>query len=100
MPLRLLLPALIMTNLMPAQPVIDYGLSREQLVEQTVWFILRGMGLKEIGNVATDAAVRVALEEEDGNLRRAAERLGVTDRALQMRRAARRREEEGPPEED
>jgi len=62
--------------------------------------LARGMGLKEIGNAATDAAVRIALEEEDGNLRRAAERLGVTGRALQMRRAARRREEAGPPEED
>ena len=50
--------------------------------------LARGMSLKEIGNVATDAAVRLAIEEEGGNLRRAAERLGVTDRALQMRRAA------------
>jgi transcriptional regulator with GAF, ATPase, and Fis domain len=55
--------------------------------------LARGMGLKEIGNVATDVAVRLALEEEEGNVRRAAERLGVTDRALQMRRAARRKEE-------
>lgn len=50
----------------------------------------RGLSLKEIGNLATDEAVRLAVEEEGGNLRRAAERLGVTDRALQMRRAARR----------
>jgi transcriptional regulator with GAF, ATPase, and Fis domain len=60
----------------------------------------RGMSLKEIGNVATDAAVRLAIETEGGNLRRAAERLGVTDRALQMRRAARRREAAGGGEED
>jgi transcriptional regulator with GAF, ATPase, and Fis domain len=60
----------------------------------------RGLSLKEIGNVATDAAVRLAIEEEGGNLRRAAERLGVTDRALQMRRAAQRREEAGEVEED
>jgi len=45
------------------------------------------MGLKEIGNAATEAAVRLALEQARGNVRRAAERLGVTDRALQMRRA-------------
>jgi transcriptional regulator with GAF, ATPase, and Fis domain len=51
-----------------------------------------GMGLKETGNAATEAAVRLALEQARGNVRRAAERLGVTDRALQMRRAARRRE--------
>ncbi len=52
--------------------------------------LARGMGLKEIGNAATDAAVRLAFEEGDGSLKRAAEKLGVTDRALQMRRAARR----------
>jgi transcriptional regulator with GAF, ATPase, and Fis domain len=62
--------------------------------------LARGMSLKEIGNVATDAAVRLAIEAEGGNLRRAAERLGVTDRALQMRRAARRREEAGAVEEE
>ena len=36
-----------MTHLLPAKPVIDYGLSRDELVEQAVWFSLRGMGLKE-----------------------------------------------------
>ncbi|MGH9841165.1 MAG: sigma 54-interacting transcriptional regulator [Blastocatellia bacterium] len=49
-----------------------------------------GIGLKEIGRSAEDAAERIALEEEQGNLQRAAAKLGVTDRALQMRRAARR----------
>lgn len=49
-----------------------------------------GMNLKEIGRAAEDAAERIVLEEEQGNLQRAAQRLGVTDRALQMRRAARR----------
>jgi len=60
--------------------------------------LARGMGLKEIGNAATDVAVQLALEEEGGNLRRAAERLGVTDRALQLRRAAQRREAGGGEE--
>jgi AcrR family transcriptional regulator len=41
------LPAIIMTHLLPAKPVVDYGLPRDKLVEQAVWFILRGMGLKE-----------------------------------------------------
>lgn len=41
------LPALIKTNLLPAQPVVDYGVPRDKLLEQAVWFILRGMGLKE-----------------------------------------------------
>ena len=49
----------------------------------------QGCGLREIGRVATEAAIRVALASEDGNLQRAARRLGVTDRALQMRRAQR-----------
>jgi AcrR family transcriptional regulator len=41
----------LMTRLRPAAPVVDYGTSRKQLVEQAVWFALRGMGL-------TDEAIR------------------------------------------
>ena len=44
----------------------------------------RGFGLREIGRVATEAAIRLALASENGNLQRAAKRLGVTDRALQL----------------
>jgi transcriptional regulator with GAF, ATPase, and Fis domain len=49
----------------------------------------RGISLREIGRFATDAAIRLAIEGEQGNLQRAAKRLGVTDRALQLRRAQR-----------
>ncbi|HET8797651.1 MAG TPA: sigma 54-interacting transcriptional regulator [Thermoanaerobaculia bacterium] len=49
--------------------------------------MLCGMGLKEIANAAADASVRLALKLEDGNVGRAAERLGITDRGLQKRRA-------------
>jgi len=49
--------------------------------------VCMGVKLKELGHYATETAIRLALEEEDGNLQRAARRLGVTDRALQMRRA-------------
>jgi transcriptional regulator with GAF, ATPase, and Fis domain len=49
-----------------------------------------GVGLREIGRAATDSAIRLAVEEEGGNLRRAASRLQVTDRALQLRRANQR----------
>jgi transcriptional regulator with GAF, ATPase, and Fis domain len=49
-----------------------------------------GAGLKDISQAAADMAMRVVVNEENGNLRLAARRLGVTDRALQMRRAARR----------
>ena len=49
-----------------------------------------GAGLKDIGRAAEDIAVRVVVDDEEGNLQRAASRLGVTDRALQLRRASRR----------
>ncbi len=49
--------------------------------------ISRGVGLKEIGRAATGAAIRVVLDQEDHNIQRAARRLKVTDRALQLRRA-------------
>lgn len=54
-----------------------------------------GVTLKQISNGATEVAIRVALEDEKGNLQQAARRLGVTDRALQMRRAAGRPREQG-----
>jgi AcrR family transcriptional regulator len=41
----------IKTRLRPAPPLVDYGVARKQLVEQAVWFTLRGMGL-------TDEAIR------------------------------------------
>ena len=48
--------------------------------------VAMGAGLKEIGRVAEDTAVSVAIAEHAGNLQRAASSLGVTDRALQLRR--------------
>ena len=48
-----------------------------------------GASLKEISHAASEMAIKLALEREQGNLRRAATRLGVTDRALQLRRANR-----------
>ena len=50
--------------------------------------IAMGASLREITTAATAAAIRIAVQSEYGNLQRAAKRLGVTDRALQMRRAA------------
>ena len=52
--------------------------------------VAQGVGLKEIGRLATETAIRIALDDEEGNLQRAAQKLGVTDRALQMRKAASR----------
>jgi transcriptional regulator with GAF, ATPase, and Fis domain len=51
-----------------------------------------GLGLKEINSQTADVAIQTALDDEDGNLQRAARRLHVTDRALQMRRASRRQD--------
>ena len=41
------LAVILKLHLSPATPVIDYQMSRAKLVEQAVWFVLRGMGLKE-----------------------------------------------------
>ena len=57
--------------------------------EAVVQALQTGCSLRDIGRHATEAAIRLALESEGGNLQRAAKRLGVTDRALQMRRAQR-----------
>lgn len=46
-----------------------------------------GIDLRELKATVADLAVTIALRESDGNLGRAAKRLGVTPRALQMRRA-------------
>ena len=50
-----------------------------------------GLRLRDLGRAAEDTAYRIVLDEEAGNLQRAARRLGVTDRALQLRRQAQRR---------
>jgi transcriptional regulator with GAF, ATPase, and Fis domain len=50
--------------------------------------VTMGVGLREIGRVAQQTAVAVAVAGEQGNLRRAARLLGVTERALQMRRSS------------
>lgn len=52
----------------------------------------RGIGLKAISRSTEETAIRIAIDESGGNLQRASMRLGVTDRALQMRRAAQRQE--------
>ena len=41
------LAGMLKLHMLPAKPVIDYRISREKLIEQTVHFLLRGMGLKD-----------------------------------------------------
>src|SRR5262249_11225007 len=47
-----------------------------------------GMTLKELQRITAELAVGFAISEARGSLRVAARRLGVTERALQLRRAA------------
>jgi transcriptional regulator with GAF, ATPase, and Fis domain len=54
--------------------------------------LLQGVGLKGISRTAEETAIRITVSEADGNLQQAAQRLGVTDRTLQLRRAARRQD--------
>ena len=61
--------------------------------------VLLGAGLKEIGRAAEDCAIRCATRLESGSLQKAAQRLGVTDRALQIRRANMRELTDGRGEE-
>jgi transcriptional regulator with GAF, ATPase, and Fis domain len=71
------------------------GTGRREWPEDSFWTAVRlavelGIGMKEISQAAADLAVTMAIEREGGNLQRAAARLGVTDRALQLRRAQQR----------
>jgi two-component system response regulator AtoC len=54
--------------------------------------IAAGHSLKEVGRIVADTTVELALEEA-GSTKAAARRLGVSERAIQLRRAARRRDE-------
>jgi transcriptional regulator with GAF, ATPase, and Fis domain len=50
--------------------------------------VVMGRGLKDIAQITSETAIRIAVQSEHGNLQRAARRLGITDRALQIRRAS------------
>jgi AcrR family transcriptional regulator len=41
------LAKMIMLALIPETPIFDYGMPQEKLVEQVVWFALRGLGVTE-----------------------------------------------------
>ena len=61
----------------------------EQAVRQA---IAAGTGLKEIRQAVEETAIRIAVDDEAGNLQRAAVKLGVTDRTLQKWRAEQRQQ--------
>jgi transcriptional regulator with GAF, ATPase, and Fis domain len=50
--------------------------------------VMLGTSLRQISRVTTQTVMRVAVESERGSIKRAATRLGITDRALQVRRAS------------
>jgi len=72
----------------PACGVFKRAWPNEQFEKNIAEAVLLGTKLKEISQAAAQTAMRVAVELERGNIQRAATRLGVTDRAIQMRRAA------------
>jgi AcrR family transcriptional regulator len=41
------LPVMVSIQLVQSPPLVDYGVERGQLVGQIVWFVLRGLGLRE-----------------------------------------------------
>jgi DNA-binding NtrC family response regulator len=49
-----------------------------------------GLSLRNLQRLTADVAVRISVADANGSLRAAARRLGVTERALQLRRAAAR----------
>jgi transcriptional regulator with GAF, ATPase, and Fis domain len=55
-----------------------------------------GVGLRDIGRAAEDTAIRLAVARS-GSVRAAAEELGVTPRAIQMRQAQQRRDPDAAP---
>jgi hypothetical protein len=41
------LSLMVRFHLLPETPVVEYGLTREVITEQAVWFALRGLGLRD-----------------------------------------------------
>ena len=65
-------------------------LSRRLLDRAVHACLAEGLGLGELKSLVGDVAVSAALAESDGSVHRAAELLGVTDRAVQLRRQSAR----------
>jgi transcriptional regulator with GAF, ATPase, and Fis domain len=93
-------PGPITVGDVPAEerPVPDWqnGVWSDDRLEQCIrQAIAHGVTLRELIRVVGETAVRVATVDE-GSLRGAARRLGVTDRALQLRKAAGRKPPDAP----
>nr|WP_276499004.1 sigma 54-interacting transcriptional regulator [Agromyces luteolus] len=71
----------------PAREAPEPVASSRRLLDLAVRAALaEGLSLPELKTVVGDVAVEAALEENEGSVRRAAAMLGVTDRAIQLRR--------------
>jgi len=74
----------------PRQCAVEQNWPDDDFTRAVRFAVNLGVGLKAIGQATAEAAIQAAIEQESGNLGRAARRLGVTDRALQLRRANQR----------
>lgn len=80
-------PGPITIGALPPEDRLDLPHWPDLQFEATVRRALNlGMDLSCITRCATDMAISLVLDEEHGNNQRAAARLGITDRALQIRR--------------
>ncbi len=73
---------------LPANGAVKSAWPDEQLESTIANALAMGISLREINQATTETAIRLAINSENGSLQRAASRLGVTDRALQLRRAS------------
>ncbi len=71
----------------PSGGEIQHAWPDEELERSISNALATGASLKEITQATAETAIRIAVRSEGSNLQRAASRLGITDRALQMRRA-------------
>ncbi len=78
-------------GMMPGRPVINAASWEQTLASAVAGALDAGIGLKGIGQMAESMAVQMA-EQRMGSTARAAELLGVTPRALQLRRRGRQPE--------
>lgn len=76
------------------RPPVDTPVScwRQDLSRISQLALAQGVSLKEFAEEAREQLVQTTVRVEGGSLQRAARRLGVTDRALQIRAAGKRQE--------
>jgi transcriptional regulator with GAF, ATPase, and Fis domain len=72
----------------PAPGIFRRAWPNEQFEMSIAEAVMLGTSLKQISQVTAQTAMQVAVESEGGNIKRAATRLGITDRAIQIRRAS------------